>query len=262
MAHNQRDGLGMLALHDLGEVLGVGFAERVNVRRLGADRIEEALCHAFAGFGSKRGQQHRGCELDAAETQIVGMFGFGNEVSEYGLTLVFRCTGEQTDFTRDVVDFFFRELAQNGGARLVANDGQQNRGFAASRKPLSGWQRPHARRVRQCPGRGGCFQTGNSGSHAAHPASWLPFLKKSRPGPKLCLSPEKSRQNGVVFASCAVLMGVNDLTRQGSAARPGGSGFANRLFLPFGTGSPNASSQAGEKWLLTMSGANLTHSAI
>ena len=35
MAHDQGDGLGMLAMDDLGEVLGVGFAERVNVRRLG-----------------------------------------------------------------------------------------------------------------------------------------------------------------------------------------------------------------------------------
>src|ERR1035437_951048 len=122
----------MLAMYDLGEVLGGGSAERVNVRRLGMDGLEEALGHAFAGFGSERGQQHRGGVLDAADIQRVGMFGFGHEVSEYGLTLVVRCAWEHTDFTRDIVDFFFRELAQNGGARLVANGGQQDRGFAAS----------------------------------------------------------------------------------------------------------------------------------
>src|ERR1017187_5869653 len=102
MAHDQRDGLWVLAMDYLRQVLGVGFAERVYARHLGTDGLEKTLGHAFAGFRPERGQQHRGCALDAARTQDVGTFGFVHEVVEYGLTLLLRRAGEQADLTRDV----------------------------------------------------------------------------------------------------------------------------------------------------------------
>ena len=54
MRQNQRDGLRMLAVDEFGELLRIGFLQRVETQRLVGERLHQPVQHSLAAFSAPK----------------------------------------------------------------------------------------------------------------------------------------------------------------------------------------------------------------
>ena len=71
MREHQRDGLGMLVVNELGELLGVGFLDGVEGGGLRPQRLGEPVEHPLGDVRREGAQQQLAREIDAAARDVI-----------------------------------------------------------------------------------------------------------------------------------------------------------------------------------------------
>ena len=132
---HEGDGLGVLVVDELGELLGVGLLQGVEGGGVGAERLGEAVQKAFGVVRLEGAHEQFAGEIDTAASHVIAGIGDVMELFENGLGLLRRDGGQFGHFAAYFADLFLVELLQQLGAGLFTKRHQQDGGFAKIRHP-------------------------------------------------------------------------------------------------------------------------------
>ena len=110
---DQRDGLRMLVVDELGELLRIGFLQRVEAGQLRAQRLHQPV-HQFSGVLRAEGvHEHFLRIVDAALEHVVVGHRHLVELFENALGLIVADGGDARHLVADGLHFFFVHLPQD-----------------------------------------------------------------------------------------------------------------------------------------------------
>ncbi len=130
MREDQRDGLRVLVVDELGELLRIGFLQRVEIGQFRAQRLHQPVHQFSRVLRPERAHEHLFRVVDAALEHVIVGHRHLVELFENSFSLVVADGGDARHFVADGLHFFFVHLPQDIGGDLVSQDDHQNGGFA------------------------------------------------------------------------------------------------------------------------------------
>ena len=117
-------------VNEFGELLRIGFLERVEAGRFRAQRLHQPVHHFPRAFRSESGDQHLFGEVHTALQHEIARHRHLVELFQYQFGLIVGDAGDARHFVPDGLHFVLVQLTKNFGAGLIAENHHQDRGFA------------------------------------------------------------------------------------------------------------------------------------